>query len=152
MHFLYTTSYNECLFSYYLHRLVRVHLLYNGTIISTSAFFTVHHTSPTVMTEFFISSQAFLVDTVIVRPNCKTSHTFRNTHGNASQGGELGTAKRKPGRPLMSSIRTSERPLIQSHITFFSPNWKDMDMMSGLFGRQLQDHTQRVVVNGPMSG
>jgi len=38
--------------------------------------------------------------------------------------------------PVMSSIWTSVSLLIQSSITSFSPNWKDMDLMDGLFKGQ----------------
>ena len=35
--------------------------------------------------------------------------------------------------PLMSSVRTSVRPLTRYPTTSFSPNWKDMDLMGRLF-------------------
>jgi len=36
----------------------------------------------------------------------------------------------------MPSIWTSARPVTWSPITSFSPNWKDVDLLGGLFNRQ----------------
>ena len=43
------------------------------------------------------------------------------------------TASVDKGEPLMSSICIKVRPSTRSPTTSFSPNWKEVDLMGGLF-------------------